>query len=67
MRIGTQVRTRQGFYAIKEVAAMLGVPHHRFRNWLWQGYVPRPRTRFSGSKRLYYVKADVREIRRLVK
>jgi hypothetical protein len=67
MRLGTQVRKRQGFFAIKEVADMLQVPLPRFRNWLWVGYVPRPRTRFSGSKRLYYVKADVEEIRRLVK
>ena len=66
MRLGTQVRRRQGFFGIKEVADMLHVPLSRFRNWLWAGYVPRPRTRFSGSKRLYYVTADVEEIRGLV-
>jgi len=66
MRLGTQVRKRQGFFAIKEVAEMLRVPLPRFRNWLWAGYVARPRTRFSGSKRLYYVKADVEEIKKLV-
>jgi DNA-binding transcriptional MerR regulator len=66
MRLGTQVRKRQGFFAIKEVAEMLGVPQPRFRNWLWAGYVPRPRTRFAGGKRLYYVPTDVEEIKRLV-
>jgi hypothetical protein len=66
MRLGTQVRRRQGYYAIKEVAEMLHVPLSRFRNWLWAGYVPRPRTRFAGSKRLYYVKTDVEGIKKLV-
>ncbi len=66
MRLGTLVRRRQDFYAIKEVAEMLGVPQPRFRNWLSAGYVWRPRRRFAGSRRLYYVQADVDEIRRLV-
>lgn len=66
MRLGTQVRRRQGFFGIKEVADMLDVPLSRFRNWLWAGYVPKPKRRFSGSKRRYYVKTDVEEIGRLV-
>jgi hypothetical protein len=66
MRQGSQVRMRQGFLSIQEVADMFQVPHHRFRNWLWRGALPKPRTPFGGSKRKYYVGEDVRVIGRLV-